>query len=97
MLLFSQNVLIDNLFQIKMSNFGIAFHNLLKRIHYPGINQYEPYNFDWFVYQTGLEPFLNWIVNNLSDENFLTEDELIRFDQKKKFVYIISILIDMLY
>jgi hypothetical protein len=67
-----------------MSNFGIEFHNLLKRIHYPGINQYEPYNFDWFVYQPGLEPFLTWIVNNLSDENFLTEDELTRFDRKTK-------------
>ncbi|UJR30243.1 hypothetical protein I4U23_017781 [Adineta vaga] len=62
-----------------MSNFGIGFHNLLKRIHYPGINQYEPYNFDWFVYQPGLEPFLTWIVNNLSEENFLTEDELNRY------------------
>ncbi|CAF3547779.1 unnamed protein product [Rotaria sp. Silwood1] len=62
-----------------MSNFGIAFHNLLKQIHYPGINQYEPYNFDWFVYQPGLEPFLTWIVKNLSDENFLTEDELTRY------------------
>ncbi|CAF2980796.1 unnamed protein product [Rotaria sp. Silwood2] len=62
-----------------MSNFGIAFHNLLKQIHYPGINQYEPYNFDWFVYQPGLEPFLTWIVKNLSNENFLTEDELTRY------------------
>ncbi len=26
--------------RIKMSNFGIAFHNLLKRIHYARINQY---------------------------------------------------------
>ncbi|CAF1117324.1 unnamed protein product [Rotaria sordida] len=62
-----------------MSNFGIAFYNLLKQIHYPGINQYEPYNFDWFVYQPGLEPFLTWIVKNLSNENFLTEDELTRY------------------
>lgn len=63
-----------------MSNFGVGFHNLLKRIHYPGINQYEPYNFDWFVYQPGLEPFLTWIVSNLSDQNFLTEDELTKFE-----------------
>ncbi|CAF1145400.1 unnamed protein product [Rotaria sordida] len=62
-----------------MSNFGIAFYNLLKQIHYPGINQYEPYNFDWFVYQPGLELFLTWIVKNLSNENFLTEDELTRY------------------
>lgn len=64
-----------------MSNFGIAFHSLLQRIDYPGIHQYEPYNFDWFVYQPGLEPFLTWIIQNLSNENILTEDELIRFDQ----------------
>ncbi|CAF2009668.1 unnamed protein product [Rotaria magnacalcarata] len=62
-----------------MSNFGIAFHNLLQSIRYSGINQYEPYNFDWFVYQPGLEPFLTWIVENLSDENILTEDELTRY------------------
>ena len=62
-----------------MSNFGIAFHNLLKLVHYPGINQYEPYNFDWFVYQPGLEPFLTWIVTNLSNENLLTEDELTKY------------------
>ena len=61
-----------------MSNFGVGFHNLLKQIHYPGLNQYEPYNFDWFVYQPGLEPFLTWIVNNLSEDNFLSEDELNR-------------------
>jgi hypothetical protein len=66
-----------------MSNFGVEFHNLLKRIDYPGINQYEPYNFDWFVYQPGLEPFLTWLVNNLSDENILTEDELTKFVAKK--------------
>ncbi|CAF1306017.1 unnamed protein product [Adineta ricciae] len=62
-----------------MSNFGVGFHNLLKHIHYPGLNQYEPYNFDWFVYQPGLEPFLTWIVNNLSEDNFLSEDELNRY------------------
>ncbi|CAF0802117.1 unnamed protein product [Adineta steineri] len=83
-----------------MSNFGVAFHNLLKQIHYPGINQYEPYNFDWFVYQPGLEPFLTWIVNNLSNENFLTEDELNRYallsndviennDERQKFLDIL--------
>ncbi|CAF0852385.1 unnamed protein product [Adineta steineri] len=83
-----------------MSNFGVAFHNLLNQIHYPGINQYEPYNFDWFVYQPGLEPFLTWIVNNLSNENFLTEDELNRYallsndviennDERQKFLDIL--------
>ncbi|CAF0856116.1 unnamed protein product [Adineta steineri] len=83
-----------------MSNFGVVFHNLLKQIHYPGINQYEPYNFDWFVYQPGLEPFLTWIVNNLSNENFLTEDELNRYallsndviennDERQKFLDIL--------
>ena len=61
-----------------MSNFGVAFHQLLQRIHYPGINQYEPYNFDWFVYQPGLEPFLTWLSTQISDENILTEDELTR-------------------
>lgn len=67
-----------------MSNFGVAFHNLLKRIDYPGINQYEPYNFDWFVYQPGLEPFLTWVVSNLSDQNFLTEDELTKYSLLSK-------------
>ena len=61
-----------------MSNFGVAFHQLLQRIHYSGIKQYEPHNFDWFVYQPGLEPFLSWLSTHLSEENILTEDELTR-------------------
>ena len=63
-----------------MSNFGVAFHSLLKRINYAGINQYEAYNFDWFVYQPGLEPFLTWLTENLTNENILTEDELNRWN-----------------